>query len=275
MEEKTHCDYCGSEITEQSGTWVGNDFLCECCIEEQTVTCEHCRDIIWANDSVSDDNIDLCQDCFDDYYNRCESCGRIVSSNDTYWECDLPYCCNCYNEIEDEEIEDYSYKPEPIFYGESHRFFGVELEIDNGGKDNENAKILKDIANSHAEHIYIKSDGSLDDGFEIVSHPMTLEYHENEMDWESVLHEAVGMGYLSHKTETCGLHIHVNRNSFGQNQSEQEEVISRILFFIEKHWNEVFRFSRRNSYNINRWSARYGYEKTGKTSPKVWTKKIV
>lgn len=177
----------------------------------------------------------------------------------------MPYCCSCYDEIDnDDEIEEYSYKPDPIFYGDSYMYFGVELEVDKGGKDGENARTLKDVANVRNEHIYIKSDGSLNDGFEIVSHPMTLDYHMNTMDWESVLYEAVNMGYRSHQTDTCGLHIHVNRDAFGENQAEQEEIISRILFFIEKNWNEIFRFSRRNEYNMNRWSARYGYEKSGK-----------
>lgn len=165
--------------------------------------------------------------------------------------------------IDDEEIEDYSYKLETVFYGDGKRYFGVELEVDCGGKDGENALKLKNTANFSHEYIYIKSDGSLDDGFEIVSHPMTLNYHMNEMDWESVFHEAIKMGYRSHQTSTCGLHIHVNRDAFGDNQTEQEEVIEKILFLIEKHWNEVFCFSRRSSYNINRWAARYGYEKTG------------
>lgn len=72
------------------------------------------------------------------------------------------------------------------------------------------------------------------------------------------------MGYRSHQTSTCGLHVHINRNAFGDNQAEQEDVISRILFFVEKHWNELFTFSRRSSYNMSRWSARFGFEKTGK-----------
>ena len=140
----------------------------------------------------------------------------------------------------------------------------MELEIDNGGKDGENARTLKDIANVRNEHIYIKSDGSIDDSFEIVSHPMTLDYHMNTMDWESILYEAVEMDYKSHDTSTCGLHIHVNRDAFGSNQLEQEKIISRILFFVEKHWNEIFRFSRRTENNMNRWSCRLGMEKSGK-----------
>ena len=137
----------------------------------------------------------------------------------------MPYCERCFDEFED-EIEEYGYKPTPIFYGQGKRYFGVELEVDEGGKDNDNAATLKSIANVHEENIYIKSDGSLEDGFEIVSHPMTLEYHAEEMNWKELLREAVSMGYRSHQTSTCGLHVHVNRNAFGDNQAEQEDVIS-------------------------------------------------
>ena len=44
-------------------------------------------------------------------------------------------------------IHDYNYKPEPIFYGDSNRYFGVELEIDDGGKDSDNADELLRIGN--------------------------------------------------------------------------------------------------------------------------------
>ena len=158
----------------------------------------------------------------------------------------------------------YGYKPEPIFYGDSHRYFGVELEIDEAGRDNNYAEELIDIANMREEHIYIKSDGSLYDGMEIVSHPMTLEYHMNNFCWEDIMHHAVFLGYRSHQTSTCGLHIHVNRDSFSDSYEVQEEVISRILYFVEQHWNEMLKFSRRTEYNMNRWAARYGYENSPK-----------
>ncbi len=160
--------------------------------------------------------------------------------------------------------ERYGYKPEPIFYGDSNRYFGVELEIDEAGRDNNYAEELIDIANMREEHIYIKSDGSLYDGMEIVSHPMTLEYHMNNFCWEDIMHHAVFLGYRSHQTSTCGLHIHVNRDSFSDSYEMQEEVISRILYFVEQHWNEMLKFSRRTEYNMNRWAARYGYENSPK-----------
>jgi hypothetical protein len=90
---------------------------------------------------------------------------------------------------------------------------GVELEFDCGGENNENAKSLLDIANKNGEHIYCKHDGSLNEGFEIVSHPMTLDYHLHEMKWCEVMEEALSLDYLSHNTSTCSLHIHVNRDA--------------------------------------------------------------
>lgn len=262
-EEIRTCDCCGEEISEETGTWVDDRFLCENCVDTECVTCERCGEVIFTENSESDSNLCLCRSCYEEHYRYCECCNRLILNENTFWRNDLPYCERCFEEFED-EIEDYSYKPDPIFYGDGKLFLGVELEVDQGGKDDENALILKDIANIRNEHIYIKSDSSLEDGFEIVSHPMTLEYHQHEMDWESVLQEAVHLHYRSHQTNTCGLHVHVNRNAFGSNQAEQEAVIERILFFVEKHWNELFQFSRRSEYNMNRWSARYGYEKSGK-----------
>ena len=93
---------------------------------------------------------------------------------------------------------------------------------------------------------------------------MTLDYHMACMYWEDILQEAIRMGYRSHMTNTCGLHIHVNRDAFGENRDEQEKVIERILYFVELHWNELFIFSRRSQHTIQRWAARYGMEKTGK-----------
>ena len=264
MEEETrYCDCCGSELEEDEGVWVNDELVCQDCFDENYVVCDQCDDAVWHDDAVEDGNTTLCQSCFDAYYSRCECCGTILHHNFINWRHELPYCEPCFDDFVD-EIEQYSYKPEPIFYGEGTLFMGVELEVDEGGKDDDNAGTLKSIANANDEHIYIKSDGSLEDGFEIVSHPMSLKYHMEEMDWESVLKEAVDMRYRSHQTSTCGLHIHVNRNAFGDNQAEQEEVIAKILFFIEKHWAEMFKFSRRTEYNMNRWSSRYGLEKTGK-----------
>ena len=86
---------------------------------------------------------------------------------------------------------------------------------------------------------------------EIVTHPMTLDYHMH-FCWERIMKRAIALGYRSHQTSTCGLHIHVNRNSLSENYDEQESIISRILYFVEHHWNELLKFSRRSEATMSR-----------------------
>lgn len=71
---------------------------------------------------------------------------------------------------------------------------GVELEIDGAGEYSGNAKTILALANAKEDLIYCKHDGSLDEGFEIVTHPMTLEFHQKNMPWKAVMREAVTMG---------------------------------------------------------------------------------
>lgn len=70
------------------------------------------------------------------------------------------------------------------------------------------------------------------------------------------------MGYCSHKAGTCGLHVHISRKAFGESVLEQEASIARLLFFVEKNWNELLKFSRRTNRQLERWAARCGYKDT-------------
>lgn len=264
MEEKIYCSHCGEIIEGDDYDTIYGEPICEECVDRYTIVCDRCEEIIWDDDAYSDENTCLCSHCYDNYYTRCEECDCIVHNDETYEYDDCYYCYNCYQNIrKNASIHEYGYKPTPVFYGDSGRYFGVELEIDGAGKDDDYADEILDIANESDEHIYIKSDGSLDDGMEIVSHPMTLDFHKN-FCWEDVMNYAVRLGYRSHQTNTCGLHVHVNRDSFGYDRDEQDEVISRILYFVEHHWNEMLKFSRRSEYTMNRWAARYGYENSPK-----------
>ena len=80
------------------------------------------------------------------------------------------------------------------------------------------------------------------------------------MPWKKILHCAVDMGYTSHQAGTCGLHVHVNRDAFGDTERAQDAVIARILFFFEKNWEELLKFSRRTQRQLDHWAARYGYK---------------
>ena len=256
------CSLCGGEHSVEDCIIFDDCELCEECYESRTSICDHCGERIWNDDACGDETHNLCRACEERYYGHCSSCGRLVDLDDLEYlsESDYEgYCEDCYNHIMRERgIHSYCYKPEPIFYGDGSRFLGVELEIDDGGESNDNADQLQRIANRDHDHIYIKHDGSLEDGMEIVTHPMTLEYHRQEMPWQAVMQEAVSMGYLSHQCGTCGLHVHINRSSLGDTHEEQEDTIARILFLVENFWNELLRFSRRTQKQLDRWAARYG-----------------
>ena len=264
MEEKIYCTHCGEIIEGDDYDTIYGELICENCVDRCTTVCDRCEEIVWDDDIHSDESTCLCHRCFENYYTRCEECDSIIHNDDAYEYDDCYYCHECYQNIRrNTSIHEYGYKPMPVFYGDSNRYFGVELEIDGAGKDDDYADEILDIANSDDDCIYIKSDSSLDDGMEIVTHPMSLDYHK-DFCWDRIMKKAVYLGYRSHQTSTCGLHIHVNRNSLASDREEQDEVISRILYFVEHHWNEILKFSRRTEYTMNRWAARYGYENSPK-----------
>lgn len=261
-----YCSHCGTLIGEDDDyEEVNGEIVCMECVNNYTCTCDECNELIFTSESYGDEYTTLCSSCYNTRFTRCSCCDVLIRINSAEQLDGYDYCSDCYNDEVDRNrsIHDYGYKPEPIFYGESKRYFGIELEIDGAGKDDENAEELLRIANKEHDHIYIKGDSSLDSGMEIMSFPFSLDYHKN-YQWEEIMKKAISLGYRSHQTSTCGLHIHVNRSCLGDTHDEQEDVISRILFFVETHWAELLKFSRRSEYSMNRWAARYGYEKSGR-----------
>ena len=255
------CTSCGNKFYREQLSPFDGELLCPSCLSNQTVYCSCCDRRIWTDDNVGTDAQPLCQDCFDDHFERCTTCNALIRRGDTFFRGDEPYCQDCYHSVCDRDaIHDYYYKPTPIFYGDDNRFFGVELEIDGAGEDSDNAAEILHIANAEQPMAYCKHDGSLDEGFEIVTHPMTLDFHLHGMPWERIVEEAKKLGYTSHQAGTCGLHVHVNRTAFGNTESAQDAAIARVLFFFEKFWDELLKFSRRTQGQLNQWAARYGYK---------------
>jgi formylmethanofuran dehydrogenase subunit E len=274
-EGRYYCNYCFEEnyvMCYQCGHIVPIDdafyyetveeYYCNDCFNDYFVRCDNCGEWIHESYAYSDDNITICRYCRENYFLICDGCRNYVHERDAHYNEDSYsyYCDNCWEEIESENrvIYNYNYKPRPVFYGSDDKnalFLGVELEVDGGGENNDNAQ---EIVNIMDDFIYIKYDGSLDDGFEIVSHPATLEYHRKEAYWDEALQELLRMGYKSHDAETCGLHVHLSRRAFGSSETEQDSNIMKLLYIFEKFWPQFVKFSRRTEAQLNRWAARYG-----------------
>ena len=266
MNKQQACDLCGALCEASALTEFSGQRLCPTCLENETRVCSNCLDRIWADDDYGDASRSLCQSCYDRYYTQCDHCGRVISYDDacyTYDDDETPLCYSCYERGQHKLkiIHDYCYKPEPIFYGSGPRFFGVELEIDEGGELTSNAREILEAGNKSGEEvIYIKHDGSLSEGLEIVTHPASLDYHMNTLPWPEILETARNLNYRSHQCGSCGLHCHVSREAFGPTEQTQDAAIARVLFFVEKNWEELLKFSRRTPRQLERWAARYGYK---------------
>lgn len=165
-------------------------------------------------------------------------------------------CYECRDKMKsDVAIHDYYYKPNPMFYnaGDSDLYLGVELEADDGYAPELAAQR---ISIPHNE-FYIKHDGSLgNNGIEIVSHPGTLDAHrKNVLHWKEVLSVLHSQHYRSHKTSTCGLHVHVNRSFFGETNDEIDLNISKVIMLTQRFWDDcIVPFSRRNLTRLQRWA---------------------
>lgn len=166
MKTKEVCSHCGHEFPRTELTEFDGEFLCPACLETETSVCEDCGRRIWNDNNEGSGDLILCGSCYERNYVHCSRCGRLLHENNAFYfgDDDEPYCESCHDMLDSRIIHEYSYRPAPNFYGNGPRFFGVELEIDEGGEYESKAKKLLNVANRDTENIYIKHDGSLDEG---------------------------------------------------------------------------------------------------------------
>ena len=161
-------------------------------------------------------------------------------------------------------IHNYSYKPEPeIGYkndreSREHLTFGVELECEprnDGGNVRMDAYALSDrIDEIPGGRTYCKSDGSLSNGVEIVSHPGTLAHHMYVMHWRQIQRTCEKAGFRSHDAANSGLHVHVGRAQLGRTDAERDDVTRKVQVLFALYAAELTRFSRRRRSCLEQWA---------------------
>lgn len=266
------CEGCGEMLNVEHMRYVEDDgYYCNQCFEDAFVSCRDCGDVI-RNDRATDvgDSYSfyyVCSSCLEDYI-RCDDCDGWVlfsEANPDDEDEDNYYCDDCYPKHKS-IIRAYHDSPSLVFYGTSNKKYGVELEMENVEEEEDNEDIAEEIRNAVNDTeweryedealVYFNRDGSLDDGFEMITHPMDYDFI-SRINWEKVLGCAADLGMRGHDTSTCGLHVHVSRAAFGSSREEQEEAVARLMFIFESHWDKIVRFSRRTEEALNRWAARY------------------
>ena len=270
------CIACNTELnSDDDGTTTSSgDPVCDSCV----VMCIHCETVMTVDDEYNDVEgelwcqgctrndahwCDLCDNYFTGYtYGTDDSddtmCERCYENNTTYCEdCDSVYLNGCeYNHDEDNDsrlIHDYSYRPDPKFYSsedeQTRLYFGIEIETEVRGGDYGQRRVAAEYAQQlESEGLaYLKSDGSLECGFEIVTHPLSHSYFMNDAStlWNTIgiLKERYDM--MAWGTKTCGLHIHISRAGFsgGSHQHRFLQLVYNNKDFYEvlagrssSHW---------------------------------------
>lgn len=261
------CEHCGELTDDREYTCYESaegDVVCSDCIDKFYTECEDCgsyyREGSYQLNTAYRHGVQVvvCDDCIDRNYIQCDDCGSLFHQDDIHYTDDGYYCDECYDENNDDSyIYDYGYKPEPVFFGEGDEdenlFMGVELEIDDG---HDKYNCSRDLYDS--PEIYLKSDGSLRTGFEIVSHPCTLAYHKGL--WGDIINTAKEYGFKSHDARTCGLHVHMSRLYFGNDAITRNYNIGKVILLMNKHWDNMVKFSRRTKDQLGRWAGRIELE---------------
>ena len=228
VEGNRYCEFCADEWRSAYPDYVQ-------CNEGCYVQSED--DLRWSDYR----SLDLCVPCYDIEL-ECDDCGSC------YYE-DDGHTCEDYdsdsNYPSSEYVHSYSYKPTPNFFGNGEYYMGIELEVeDTDNSYTYGAEIAFNAMNpsrSKKYRGYLKSDGSLSRGFEIVSHPHTLKEFQDNFPWQ-MLTDLKKLRFRSWNTSTCGLHVHVSRTAF-----EDENHQIRFVKLIYDNQRQVQRIAGRTS----------------------------
>lgn len=158
-------------------------------------------------------------------YFHCDNCGENFHEDEYNSD---GMCNECHGESSG-PIQPYSCKDFPSKRGKGPLYYGVELEVEvSSSRDRAGAAGC--VADDLDGFAILKEDGSLDNGFEIVTCPATLE--EQRKGWAPFFAQKYPI--KSWDTTTCGMHVHVSRTALSALQ------VGKLLVFVNNPENKKF-----------------------------------
>ena len=190
-------------------------------------------------------NITICNNCNQELDERLEyeeqHCNGIVGIISSYHKHNTKQ--HMYGLLKDQSDTDF-------------KGFGFELEVDKSIVNGQYKSLYNNIV-AHAiidntglekDEVYFETDGSLDNGFEIISQPHTIDaFYEKTECWKKMLDILSDATFKSHNAYTCGLHIHVSKTWFGSTERQQNFNIGKIYKFFDTYWTDLYKASRRDT----------------------------
>lgn len=264
------CEDCGAIVHADDATCLENEqansyrqhtsaAVCSDCIR----MCDHCHQPCSRENvvmRVTSNGNSICPTCYDGNYFTCPECDDVEHYDFGYTSCydDETRCSSCHDRHNDQHDSDNEYIgqyhssrgivtpiPSPASTAANGLYFGVELEVERANNANDSADAIAGMIASHvaqarsaitdgrnvsAPVLCFEEDGSLSDGFEMVSAPMGLD--DQRRLWSHVLTAPVMRQLRSHDTSTCGLHIHLTRRALTTIQ------VAKIVTFVNDPDNE-------------------------------------
>lgn len=258
--EPVHTEFIDSDDYERMGRT--DEILCASCVGGASI-CAHWRCRIFLHDdnvySLNDDS--YCESCYYDVSESCEYC------DERYHVDDEPQC-GCSSRF----IQPYSNKFMPLRMhtvsdsGEllttqqrhlSRRdvngiYLGLEFEMENMGRSydtNEIAQLFEEPIGT--EQLMLKHDGSINDGFELVSQPHSLDAFMKFFPWDLITEaQSHGMRGWDVGHREIGIHIHINRKAFytspDHNRYNASPHLLGFMNFIYRNVPSIKRIAGRN-----------------------------
>jgi len=239
------CESIGS--VDDDSAIVDGDRWCEPCTDTFAHYCDNCDNYFSGHSyGAEDTSMNFCERCFESNVSYCDECDNYYYDGCTYAHDD--------DDNDGRTIHDYSYRPDPIFRSsedeQTRLYFGIEVETEVRGGDYGDRRMAAEYAQQELENYnlaYLKSDGSLECGFEIVSHPMSHSYFMKDATrfWDTIDKLKSQYSMMAWGTKTCGLHVHISRNGFsgGSHQHRFLQLVYNNKDFYEvlagrssSHW---------------------------------------
>lgn len=183
-------------------------------------------------------------------YNNLARCSDLILRNTMMNNCNKKYYIHEYNYTPEyiKHFMDHENKRTTLLLGAEIEVGGNKPEVDSNNKQSVVKKCIQIMNGSESDKedlIYSTHDGTVQ--IELDTMPCSLEYHKNKMNYKEMFKYLDEMGYKGHDCNTAGLHIHANRDYLGKTKMQQDLVISKILYIIEKFNDNICVIGRRNT----------------------------
>lgn len=249
------CERCDYAIQHGYGYDVGDQQWCSDCFHSHYFVCQFCEGTTSVDEIHTVDNEDWCESCAENHGNWCDSC-----------ECYHRPGNNCNSSCNGLRVRGHFDRGYGDFLStptdkRTKLFVGVELEVEKVRDEIDRAAVQ--LLNA-GDFFILKYDGSLSDGVEIVTSPMSRDWlATNRPRIDTLLNTLHSGGFDTcnrYGEHTAGMHVHLSRSAFTTLH------LYKFMRFIYQNRQFTTLISGRNGAQLDRWASLH-------EGPRNWVRK--